>query len=209
MIPDLHYGISCPTDWVRLPLDSEGAFGSWAEATMTELSERGAVAGYELDRQVLRKDLEARADDSRSRDPLCAFALYPDGFDAALAVLEFDLIHPDGTVPDITLDWLEETFSVYDFGRPECMRTVFPIGPAVRIRQNFAADDPPPGGPGVLLETLTYGILPSETVSALVLLLSWTTPGMEEAMEDAAESIAQALTVDRAGTARSAHDDIR
>lgn len=198
MIPDLQYGISCPADWVRLPLDPSDGIGSWAKETAAELSERSDAAGYELDDRVLRKDLRARAEDSRRRDPFCAFALYPDGFDTAIAVLEVDLIHPDGTIREITLDWLEETFSAYDFGRPKATRTEFPIGPAVRIRQNFAADGPPPGGPGVLLETLTYGILPTGTVSALMLLLSWTTPGLEDAMEDAAGSIAKTLTVDLA-----------
>ncbi|WP_406443244.1 hypothetical protein OHB14_30180 [Streptomyces sp. NBC_01613] len=198
MIPDLQYGISCPPDWVRLPLDSSDEIGSWAKNTTAELRERSQAAGYELDQRAVRKDLRSRVDDSRSREPFYAFALYPDGFDTALAVLELDLIHPDATVPQLTLDWLADAFSTQDFGLPKTTRIELPVGPAVRIRQNFAADGPAPGGPGVLLETLTYGILPTGTESALMLLLSWTTPGLEEAMEDAADSIVQTLTVNLA-----------
>jgi hypothetical protein len=150
---------------------------------------------YELDKSALRRDLLARAKDSRSREPFYAFAFYPDGFDAALAILEVDLIHPDATVPKITLDWLADTFSAHDFGPPQISRTELPIGPAVRIRQNFAADDPPADGAGILLETLTYGTLPTGAETAVMLLMSWTVPGLDAEMEEAADSMAQTLTV--------------
>ncbi|MFG2326526.1 hypothetical protein [Streptomyces sp. NPDC048568] len=144
----------------------------------------------------MRKDLRSRAEDSRSREPFYAFALYPNGFDAALAILEVDLIHPDDTVPEISLDWLAETFSADDFGTPKISHSALPIGPAVRIRQNFAADTRSRRSPGILMETLTYGVLPNGAETALMLLMSWTVPGLSGEMEETADSIAETLTVD-------------
>lgn len=189
-------GIVCPTDWVPLPIEPSDDVRSWAKSTADELRERSKVAGYELDKRTLRKNLRSKADDSRSREPFYAFAYYPDGFDTALAVLEVDLINPDETAPKLTLDWLADTFSTHDFGPPQISHTELPIGPAVRLRQNFGADDPPVGGAGILLETVTYGILPTGAESAVMLLMSWSLPGIEEELEEAADSIAQTLTVD-------------
>jgi hypothetical protein len=189
-------GIVVPTDWVPLPIEPSDDVKGWAKNTAAELRDRAKAAGYELDKRTLRKELQARADDSRSRDPFYAFAFFPDGFDTALAILEVDLIHPDETVPRITLDWLAETFSADDFGPPQISRPELPVGPAVRIRQDFAADHPRREGPGVLMETLTYGILPTGAESAVMLLVSWTVPGITDEMETAADSIAQTVTVD-------------
>ncbi|MFK0109184.1 hypothetical protein [Streptomyces sp. NPDC091217] len=188
-------GIVCPTDWVPLPLDPSDDVKRWAKNTATELCERSRTAGYELDGKVLRKDLRGWAEDSRSRAPLYGFAFYPDGFDTALALLEVDVIRPDDTVPRLSLDWLADTFSAHDFGPPQISHPELPIGPAVRLRQNFAADGMPRRGPGVLLQTVTYGVLPKDTDNAVVLLVSWSVPGIDEEIEDAADSIAQTVTV--------------
>ncbi|MER7897407.1 hypothetical protein ABTX62_15130 [Streptomyces sp. NPDC096046] len=189
-------GIVVPTDWVPLPLEPSDDVKDWAKRTAAELRDRSKAAGYELDKRTLRKELRARADDSRSRDPFYAFAFFPDGFDTALAVLEVDLIHPDETVPSITLEWLAKAFSADDFGTPQISHTDLPVGSAVRIRQDFAADSASRVEPGVLMETLTYGILPAGAESAVMLLVSWTVPGITEEMEAAADSIAQTVTVD-------------
>ncbi|WP_282085020.1 hypothetical protein [Streptomyces tendae] len=71
-----------------------------------------------------------------------------------------------------------------------------PIGPAVRVRQNFAAVTHSRRDPGILMETLTYGALPTGSESALMLLMSWTVPGLSKEMEETADSIAETLTVD-------------
>ncbi|MEV6884914.1 hypothetical protein [Streptomyces sp. NPDC051135] len=189
-------GIVVPTGWVPLPIEPSEDVRSWSKSTAAELRDQSRAAGYELDKVTLRRDLRSRVEDSRSREPFYAFALYPDGFDFALATLEVDLIHPDDTVPQITLDWLAETFSTDDFGRPNVLHVDLPIGPAVRIRQNFAADSHSRRDPGILLETLTYGALPTGAESALMMLMSWTVPGFSEKMEHAADSIAKTLTVD-------------
>ncbi|MEW1778006.1 hypothetical protein [Streptomyces sp. NPDC086777] len=188
-------GIVCPTDWVPLPLDASDDVKKWAKNTAAELCERSSAAGFELDAGALRKDLRRWAEDSRIRAPLYGFAFYPDGFDIALALLEVEVIRPDETVPRLSLDWLADTFSAHDFGPPQISRPEVPIGPAVRLRQNFSADGMPRGGPGVLLQTVTYGVLPVGIDDALVLLVSWTLPGFDEVMEDAADSIARTLTI--------------
>ncbi|WP_424868562.1 hypothetical protein [Streptomyces sp. SAI-229] len=188
-------GIVVPNDWVPLPIEPSDDVRGWSKAAAAELRDRSKAAGYDLDRAALRKDLRSRAEDSRSREPFYAFALYPNGFDFALAILEVDLIHPDDTVPEITLDWLADTFSADDFGPPKISHTDLPIGPAVRIRQNFAADTRPRRSPGILMESLTYGVVPTGAESAVMLLLSWTVPGLSEEMENAADSIAETLTV--------------
>ncbi|MEU4166001.1 hypothetical protein AB0F46_03825 [Streptomyces sp. NPDC026665] len=195
-IPALTYGISYPRDWIPLPVaPHEKLEGSWAEKVARSLVERSEAAGYEIDPKAVQADLWSRAEDSRSRSPFYAFAFYPDGFDAALAILEVDLIHPDDSVPRITLDWLTEAFSTDDFGPPQVTRTEVPAGPAVRIRQDFAAGDPSDGA-AILLETLTYGIVPTGTQSAVVVLTSWTMPGIADAMEYTADSFVQTLTVE-------------
>ncbi|MCZ4508847.1 hypothetical protein O3Q52_11655 [Streptomyces sp. ActVer] len=192
----LTYGISCPLDWIPLPVEPEDDVLGWATGAAKGIVDRGRAAGYELDQEAVRSDLRARAADSREREPFFAFALYPDGFDAALGILELDLIRSDASVPEITLDWLTETFSVDDFGAPQVLRTELTVGPAVRIRQNFAARADTAGQPGVLLETVTYGVLPTGTESALVLLVSWAVPGIGDEMEEAADSIVKTLAVE-------------
>lgn len=189
-------GIVCPTDWVPLPLDPSDDVKRWAKRTAADLTERSGAAGHKLDVSLLRRDLRTRAEDSRNRAPLYAFAFYPDGFDTALGLLEVDVIRPDDAVPRITLEWLAETFTAGDFGPPLISRTELPIGPSVRLRQNFAADGAPRRGPGVLLQSVMYGVVPTGAESALVLLVSWTAPGIDEEMEEAADSIVQTLTVE-------------
>ncbi|PWI17421.1 hypothetical protein DI272_27110 [Streptomyces sp. Act143] len=189
-------GIVCPTDWVPLPIDPSDDVKSWAKSTAKALRDRSKAAGHGVDGRALRDDLRARAEDSRSREPFYAFAFYPDGFDTALAVLEVDLIHPDATVPRITLDWLADTFSAHDFGLPRIAHAELPIGPAVRLRQNFALDAPSAAPTGTPLRTVTYGVLPTGADSAVMLLVSWTVPGLDEEMEEAADSIVRTLTVE-------------
>ncbi|GGT78111.1 hypothetical protein ABT368_24845 [Streptomyces althioticus] len=144
----------------------------------------------------MRRDLRARAEDSRSRAPFYAFALYPKGFDSAVALLEADLLRPDETVPRITLDWLTETFSADDFGGPKVTRTEASAGPAARIRQNLAMSGSSDVDAGVLLETFTYGVLPTGSKAAVMLLGSGSVPGLTEEMEEAVDSIAVTLTVE-------------
>ncbi|MGW1713661.1 hypothetical protein [Streptomyces sp. NPDC002156] len=112
-----------------------------------------------------------------------------------MGTLEIDLIHPDVSVPRNTLDWLTETFGAHDFGPPLITRTELPTGPAVRIRQGFASDGASPCSLGVLLETLTYGVLPTGADSAVVFLMSWTVPGIADDMEEAAAGMVKTLSV--------------
>ncbi|MEV5168498.1 hypothetical protein AB0K66_28265 [Streptomyces werraensis] len=72
-----------------------------------------------------------------------------------------DLIWPDETVPRLTLDWLAETSSADDFGGPKVTHTELPVGPAVRIRHNLAMSGCSGTAAGLLLETVTYEVLPT------------------------------------------------
>ncbi|MFF0204150.1 hypothetical protein [Streptomyces sp. NPDC005017] len=196
MTSGLTYGVATSPHWVRLPIGVPEDDRSWAKATASRLAEGSRAVGFEVDQRSVRKDLRARLDDSRQRDPLQAFLLYPDGFDTALATMELDLIHPDDAAPVITLEWLAKTFSADDFGPPQITHTELPAGEAVRVRQNFAAGHPPPGSPGILVETLTYGVLPPGTRSALMMLVSWTAPGISALMEEESQALAETLSVE-------------
>lgn len=191
-------GIVCPLDWIPLPIEPDGKMSGWAETVAEKLCEQNHSAGYSVSPETIRDDLLKRASDSCGREPFYAFALYPDGFETAVAILEVDLIEPDASVPRISLEWLAETFSTDDFGPPHISRTEIPIGPAVRIRQNFATGSVTAGEPGVLLETVMYGVIPDGSESAVVLLVSWTVPGIAEVLEEVVDGVARTLSVELA-----------
>ncbi|MFE0099456.1 hypothetical protein [Streptomyces sp. NPDC059009] len=192
----LSCGLECPLDWVPLPVEPDDDVAGWVKAKAAEIVDRSREAGYHVALKTVRADLKERAQDSRGRDPFYAFALYPDGFDTALATLEVDLIHPDDEVPEITLDWLAEVFSAKDFGPPDIAHVDLPIGRSVKIRQNFAAKSSWWKTPGVLMESVIYGVVPKGTDSAVIALFSWTVPGIAESMEEAAESIVRTLVAE-------------
>ncbi|QKW09397.1 hypothetical protein HUT18_26415 [Streptomyces sp. NA04227] len=186
-------GVSVPEDWVTLPLP-EDSVAAWARETSAELVERSRAAGYALDSRALRSDLKAWAKDSRRRDPFSASLLYPDGFESALALVEVTLLEPGATGPRITLEGLAESFSAQDFGPPEVSYVDLPAGPAVRIRQNFAAESSAGAeDPKVLQETLTYGLIPHGSVCAVMLFASWTFPGIAPELEETIDEIARRM----------------
>ncbi|MEU6732822.1 hypothetical protein ABZ929_06390 [Streptomyces physcomitrii] len=181
-----------PEDWVTLP-GAGTSLSRWSRATAEELAARGRAAGHPMDTKPLRADLKAWAKDSLSRAPLSASLYYPDGFEEALALVEVQVFVPDETLPVITLDWLAETFGASDFGPPEVTRVEVPTGPAVRIRQNLAVESAGRRTPGVLRETLTYGMLPHCSTSAVMLMASWSAPGVAGELEAVVDEIARRL----------------
>src|SRR2546428_4137318 len=116
-------GIRMPDDWVPLPLEPGIDVTAWAEEQAEELSQ-----GTSVDSANLAHHLRERAADSRLRSPVYAFAFLPRGIETAVAILEVDVIHPDDTVPEITLDWIAKTFSAKDFGAPEIVQAKLPAG---------------------------------------------------------------------------------
>jgi hypothetical protein len=177
--------LACPEDWIPLPLDAGIDLDGWARERAAALDGTSALA----------RELRGRAADSLGRRPVLAYALCPRGLDAVLAHLEVDVIHPDPTVPEISLDWLTELFSTADFGAPEVVRATLPAGPAVRIGQSLVAGGLGPGGERTVLETLAYGVLPPGLGSAVVVLVSWTVPGLGEAVTGVADAVVGSLSV--------------
>ncbi|MCM2419326.1 hypothetical protein [Streptomyces sp. RKAG293] len=184
-------GIECPEDWIPLPLEPGIDLGAWA----LEQAGKLAAAPAEVDADALMYDLRERAADSRGREPVFAFGLYPEGFEEALAVLEVDVVHPDDKVPSITLDWITEVFATGDFQEPEVERAVLPAGPAVRIRQGLAGRGTGQSGERSLMETVTYGVRPPGIESAVMVLVSWTAPGLADLMTTAADQIVHTLKI--------------
>lgn len=172
-------------DWLPLPLAPDDDVADWSRR------QAAALGGGD----TFARELRERAADSRSRAPALAFALCREGLDTVLAQLEVDTIHPDESVPDLTLDWIADMFSATDFGEPEVVRAKVPAGPAVRIRQALIGRGPGPHGDRPVLETVAYGVLPPGVGSAVMLLVSWTTPGLTDLMTEAADTIVGALTV--------------
>ncbi|MEU9587290.1 putative T7SS-secreted protein [Streptomyces werraensis] len=85
--------------------------------------------------------------------------------------------------------------SADDFGGPKVTHTELPVGKAVRTRQNLAMSGSSGTAAGFLLETVTYGVLPTGAKAAVMLLASWSVPGLSEEMEEAVDGIAPTLTV--------------
>ncbi|MGI5471770.1 hypothetical protein [Streptomyces sp. CA-132043] len=153
-------GLTCHEEWLPLPLEPAADLSTWSQETATELIRQCGRAAATMDPALLTQELRERAADSRGRGPVHAFALCLPGVDRVAAMLEVDFIHPDETVPEITLDWIVEAFAADDFGPPETTKARLPAGPAVRIRQNFVASEESDGGGRVLMETVTYGFRP-------------------------------------------------
>lgn len=188
--------LRCHEEWVPLPLARTADVSGWAEEQAGVLEARNAADGKTVNVELLMQELREQAADSRGRSPVHAFALYLNGFESAAAVLEVDFIHPDHTVREINLDWIAETFTAHDFGTPEIEHAQLPAGAAVRLSQNIAGAAEGPSGERVLLETLTYGIIPEKSDSAVVMLVSWTVPGVDDLVEKMADDIVHTLTIE-------------
>lgn len=205
--PIVDCGLTCHEEWLPLPLEPAADVASWSQETAAELIHQYGRAAATMDPALFTQELRERAADSRGRGPVHAFALCLPGIDRVAAMLEVDFIHPDETVPEITLDWIVETFTAGDFGPPETATAQLPVGPTVRIRQNFAASDESDSGGRVLMETVTYGLRPPDTGSAVMMFVSWTVPGVADLVERMADDIAETLTVATARDARSAEPE--
>lgn len=193
-------GVSCPRDWVPLPLAEDVDPWVWARHEAPAVA---ALAGHAAPEpeflRALENDLASRAEDSRSRAPIHAFALYRDALPDALAVLEVTSVEPDDTVPEITLRWLEEAFTAPEFGTAQSLSARLPAGPAVRLRQRVAGAEAYPGGGRPVVETLTYGVLPRGFDLAVLVLVSWTALAAGDALVETADRIAETLRVTPAG----------
>ncbi|MFE0514206.1 hypothetical protein [Streptomyces sp. NPDC058964] len=200
MTDDLsNLGLECSEDWVPFPVtgtdDSDLDLDHWAKYQAEELARRYARDGERADVRALTRGLKRAAADSRARAPLAAFGWYVSGHDVVAAVMELDAIHPDDTVPDVSLAWLTQHMTVRDFGEPDVRELRLPLGDAVRIRQNFIGERKRLLGPRPVIRSLFYGVRPEGMETALTLALSWTEPILDEPAEKLGDDIAGTLTV--------------
>ncbi|MGW7382512.1 hypothetical protein [Streptomyces sp. NPDC054794] len=204
-------GLECSEDWVPFPVTGTGTgtgdadptmdpavhldLDYWAKYQAEELAERYARDGEKADVRALTRDLKRAAADSRTRTPLAAFGWYVSGHNAVAAIMELDAIHPDDTVPDVSLAWLTEHMAVGEFGEPDVRRLRLPLGDAVRIRQNFVGEKKRLLGPRPVIRSLFYGVRPKGMRTAITLTLSWTEPILDEPTERMGDDIAGTLSV--------------
>lgn len=202
MTDDLsNLGLEYSEDWVPFPfadtldLDLDLDLDHWARHQAEELAARYAQDGEKGDARVLARDLKRAVADSRTRDPLGAFGWYVSGHNSVAAILELDAIHPDATVPDVTLSWLTEHMTVRDFGEPDVREVRLPLGDAVRIRQNFIGEKKRLLGARPVIRTLFYGVRPENTEVAITMTMSWTEPILDGPAEQMADNIARTLSL--------------
>lgn len=196
MVDDLaDLGLEFSEDWVPFPAPGTVDLDHWARHQAEELVARYARDGERGDVRLLTRDLKRAAADSYTRDPLGSFGWYVSGHDSVAAVLELDAIHPDHTVPDITLAWLTEHMTIRDLGEPDVGEVRLPLGDAVRIRQNFIGQKKRLFGTRPVIRSLFYGVRPEATRCAITLLMSWTEPILDEPAEQMADAIAHTLSL--------------
>lgn len=194
-------GLECSEDWVPFPVTGTGDadpamdLDYWAKYQAQELAERYAHDGERADIRTLTRDLKRAAAECRTRTPLAAFGWYVSGHNAVAAIMELDAIHPDDTVPDVSLAWLTEHMTVRDLGEPDVRRVRLPLGDAVRIRQNFIGEKKRLLGPRPVIRTLFYGVRPEGMRTAITLTLSWTEPILDEPAERMGDDAAGTLSV--------------
>ncbi|MFJ6563449.1 hypothetical protein ACIQMV_27005 [Streptomyces sp. NPDC091412] len=196
MTDDLsNLGLECSEDWVPFPVAGSVDLDYWAKSQAEELAVRYAHDGQTGDARRLARDLKRTAADCHTRDPLAAFGWYLSGHETVAAIMELDAIHPDETLPEVTLDLLVEHMSGHDFGEPDVREVRLPLGDAVRIRQNLIGEKKGFFGPRPVIHTVFYGVRPDGMEAALTMLVSWTEPVLDEPAEQMADDIAKTLSL--------------
>lgn len=188
-------GLECSEDWVPFPVLGAVDLDYWANYQAEELVERYARDGEKGSARLLARDLKRVAADCHTRDPLGAFGWYVSGHNSVAAILELDAIHPDETVPEVTLAWLTEHMTVRDFGEPDVRDVRLPLGDAVRIRQNFTGEKKGLFSARPVIHTLFYGVRPEGVEAAVTMQVSWTEPILDEPAEQMADNIARTLSL--------------
>jgi hypothetical protein len=193
---DWRITVRAPRAAVPLPLDDTDP-GQWAPGAADSLI--GRVRAPELvDRDELVTTLKDAVYESRGRAPVLAFAFCPFPAQGELARIELiEVPRVDGR-PEPDRDVLEEFFTrgvPEDFDDPEVVRGDLPIGPAVRVRRQYAVERDG-FGDAAIVQTLVYAVRPVKPVavdSAVALFLSWTNPAYNDRLFDMADRMAPTL----------------
>ncbi|MEU6070371.1 MULTISPECIES: hypothetical protein [Streptomyces] len=190
-------GLEFSEDWVPFPAigTANRELDHWCSSQAGELAERYARDGEQADVRALTRDLRRAAADSHARTPLAAFGWYVSGHNTVAAIMDLDAIHPDDTVPDVSLAWLTGHMTVRDLGAPDVREVRLPLGDAVRIRQNFVGEKKRLLGPRPVIRSLFYGVRPDGMDTAITLALSWTEPVLDEPVEQMGDTIAGTLSL--------------
>lgn len=200
----VHYAI--PSGGVELPVRGAPDPRPWAEETARERLGPGAPA--ELIGELATALAEATLD-TRRRDPMSACFFCPDPAMGELARIEVSSLHPDEKFPELTVrqmaDWLA-TPSERSVNPPEVLYGDLPIGPAARVRHQYAeagADaaetdvSENDGGPGTITQTCVYAARPPEIGSVVLLTVSWQALAYSDRLFDLTDQLAEKLRLVR------------
>jgi hypothetical protein len=191
---DYRITMSRPEIAIRLPVGEDGDLSGWAEMTSR------AHQGYDAaDEDVARfaDTILAAAADSSKREVAMAYLLPDEVAPVEMARIEVVDVNPDDTVPVVTLEWLEQVYSVpgVELVSPvHVWRGELPAGPAVRVaRQVLTEVDE--FGDGMLVHSVVYAVRPPETDFAVVLSVTWSAVILAEELLEMSDALAQTLQV--------------
>lgn len=191
---DYRITMARPEIAIRLPIGEDGGLSTWAEMTSR------AHQGYDADEAEVARFAEvilAAAADSSKREVAMAYLLPDEVAPVEMARIEVVDVNPDETVPVVTLDWLEQVYSVpgVELVAPvDVWRGELPAGPAVRVaRQVLANIDE--FGDGLLVHSVIYAVCPPGTDFAVVLSVTWSAVLLAEELLEMSDALAQTLQV--------------
>lgn len=187
-----------PESAIRLPIGIDDDLTMWAESTS-----RGRH-GYEADEQDIAdfaQELLDAAADSSARDVVMAYLLPDEVKPVELARIEIQDVNPDDSVPQVTLDWLEQIFSqppVEQIAPVHVWRGELPAGPAIRVIRQLITDVDE-FGDGRLMHSVVYAVRPPATDFAVVMTASWAAVIAGPELLGVTDLMAQTLQVLPAG----------
>jgi len=218
MSDELTVSIGVPRGAVVLPLDTPAAdLVPWAEKAARGLLD---PAADEADVTALAGALSGAAADARTRAPVTALSFCPDPAAGELARIEVSTLRPPPEAAELAVRDLAR-YLAQPTGRSIALADVLfgdlPIGPAVRVRQQYVAASAPAGvpqdgadadrdaadggadgrepedGTGTVLQTVAYAARPPGTDRAVLLFVTWQALAHGERLGELADRLAETL----------------
>ncbi|GAA2012880.1 hypothetical protein GCM10009839_04290 [Catenulispora yoronensis] len=191
---DYRITMARPEIAIRLPIGEDGDLSTWAE--MTARAHQGYDAP-EADVVRFAEAILAAAADSSKREVAMAYLLPDEVSPVEMARIEVVDVNPDQTVPAVTLDWLEQVYSVpgAELVAPvDVWRGELPAGPAIRVVRQVLTDVDE-FGDGLLVHSVVYAVRPPGTDFAVVLSVTWSAVLLAEELLEMADALAQTVQV--------------